>query len=376
MRLAALALATIVICTSVPFAQPSGPLQLETKIPLGNVAGRIDHMAIDLERHRLFVAELGNDSVGIVDLNTRKVVHRISGLKEPQGLAYIRMNDSLYVANGGDGSVRVFRGPDYSQTGRIDLGADADNIRVDLPANRILVGFGSGAIAAIDLRENAKSKTFALKVHPESFQLDAASRQLFVNLPNARTIAVLDANTGKETHTWPLRHGANFSMALDPDRKRVLVAFRNPAKLAAFDWEIGGLASEVDICGDADDLFVDQKLKRVYVTCGAGFIDVLRADDARYARLARVPTVAERERVSSSLKWIACSWVFALASKSRRPSGYIVRLRRPGDGCNHWRRDCRPRRRIGLGHTRVPWIFFIYDHDPSACGCGVGVPSL
>ena len=72
MRLAALALATIVICTSVPFAQPSGPLQLETKIPLGSVAGRIDHMAIDLERHRLFVAELGNDSVGVVDLNTQK----------------------------------------------------------------------------------------------------------------------------------------------------------------------------------------------------------------------------------------------------------------------------------------------------------------
>lgn len=326
MRLAALALATIVICTSVPFAQPSGPLQLETKIPLGNVAGRIDHMAIDLERHRLFVAELGNDSVGIVDLNTRKVVHRISGLKEPQGLAYIRMNNSLYVANGGDGSVQVFRGPDYSQTGRIDLGADADNIRVDLPANRILVGFGSGAIAAIDLRENAKSKTFTLKVHPESFQLDAASRQLFVNLPNARTIAVLDANTGKEAHTWPLRHGANFSMALDPDRKRVLVAFRNPAKLAAFDWEIGGLASEVDICGDADDLFVDQKLKRVYVTCGAGFIDVLRADDARYARLARVPTVAgartglfvpEMDRllvgVRAGFKEPAAIWVYRTA---------------------------------------------------------------
>src|ERR1700740_2657840 len=159
MRLAALALATVVICTSVPFAQPTGPLQLETKIPLGNVAGRIDHMTIDPERHRLFVAELGNDSVGVVDLNERKVVHRISGLKEPQGLAYLRMNESLYVANGGDGSVRVFRGPDYTPTGRIDLGADADNIRVDLPANRILVGFGSGAIAVVDLRENAKSKT-------------------------------------------------------------------------------------------------------------------------------------------------------------------------------------------------------------------------
>lgn len=285
---------TTLTLASASIGQPATEmsLQLEAKIPLGNVAGRIDHMAIDLEKHRLFVAELGNDSVGVVDLDAKKVVHRVSGLKEPQGVAYIRLNDSLYVANGGDGSVRVFRGPDYSPEGRIELGADADNIRADLPANRILVGFGSGAIAAIDLRDNAKTKTFALKAHPESFQLDAASGQLFVNVPNARTIAVLDADTGKEAHTWPTRHGGNFPMALDSDRKRVLVAFRNPAKLAAFDWEIGGLAIEVDICGDADDLFVDRKLNRIYVTCGAGFIDVLTTADAKYSRVARIPTVS------------------------------------------------------------------------------------
>lgn len=277
-------------CIGQPATDKS--LQLEIKIPLGSVAGRIDHMAIDLERHRLFVAELGNNSVAVVDLNAQKVVHRISGLKEPQGVAYIRTNDSLYVANGGDGSVRVFHGPDYLPAGRIDLGADADNIRVDLEANRILVGFGSGAVAEVDLRDNAKTKTFALKAHPESFQLDAASGQLFVNLPNARTIAVLDANSGKEENVWPLRHGGNFPMALDAERKRVLVAFRNPAKLAVFDWQIGGLINEVDICGDADDLFLDQKLNRLYVICGAGFIDVFATDDAKYSRLKRIATVA------------------------------------------------------------------------------------
>jgi YVTN family beta-propeller protein len=267
-------------------------LQLETKIPLGSVAGRIDHMAIDLERHRLFVAELGNDSVGVVDLNAQKVIHRISGLKEPQGVAYIRMTDALYVANAGDGAVLVYHGPNYSPAGRIDLGSDADNIRADLAANSILVGFGNGAIAVVDLRDNARTKTFALKAHPESFQLDSASGQVFVNVPNTRSITVLNAKTGKEAHTWPLRHGGNFPMALDPERKRVLVAFRNPAKLAAFDWQSGGLVSEVDICGDADDLFVDQSLDRIYVTCGAGSIDVLTTDDAKYSRVARVPTVA------------------------------------------------------------------------------------
>jgi YVTN family beta-propeller protein len=153
---------TALICAGIAalslydaLAEPEGPiLQLEAKIPLGKVSGRIDHMAVDLAHHRLFVAELGNDTVGVVDLDTQKVIHRISGLKEPQGLAYIQMNDSLYIANGGDGSVRIFGGSDYSAAGRIDLGTDADNIRIDLSTNHLLVGYGNGAVATIDLQSN------------------------------------------------------------------------------------------------------------------------------------------------------------------------------------------------------------------------------
>src|SRR5262245_33764926 len=78
-----------------PIAQTADslPLQLEAKIPLGEVAGRIDHLAIDPSRQRLFVAELGNDSVAVVDLNARKVRHVIAGLKEPQGIGYVPSSD-------------------------------------------------------------------------------------------------------------------------------------------------------------------------------------------------------------------------------------------------------------------------------------------
>ena len=47
-----------------------------------------------------------------------------------------------------------------------------------------------------------------------------------------------------------------------------------------------------DICGDADDLFVDAKRHRVYVSCGQGFIDVLDAQGNAYQRVARIPTVS------------------------------------------------------------------------------------
>jgi DNA-binding beta-propeller fold protein YncE len=248
-------------------------------------------MAADFARRRLFVAELGNDTIGVVDFDAQKVVHRIAGLKEPQGVAYIQTNDSLYVANGGDGSVPVFSGPDYLPSGRIDLGADADNIRVDAASGQLFVGYGKGGIGVIDPRSKSKIKAFPLKAHPESFQLDPTKRRLFVNLPSARAIAVLDASTGQEQSSWPLRHGGNFPMALDHERQLALVVFRNPAKFAAFNLDTGSLAAEVDSCGDADDVFIDAKRQRVYITCGAGFIDVLKADDPKYSRVVQIPTV-------------------------------------------------------------------------------------
>jgi len=273
-------------------AQSAEPLYLERKTSLGNVNGRIDHMAIDLKRRRLFVAELGNDTLSILDLDMPKVVHRISGLKEPQGVGYIQSNDTLYVTNGGDGSVRMFRGAEYSPAGRIDLGADADNIRVDLSGNRLFVGHGSGGLNTIDVQSNNKHEFVVLPAHPESFQLDSGTRQIFVNLPNSRAIAVVDATTGQLRSKWALSHEGNFPMALDPERQRVLVVFRSPPKFAAYNWQTGALVAEVDTCGDADDLFLDVKRQRIYIICGTGFVDVLKADDAKYSRIAKITTVA------------------------------------------------------------------------------------
>jgi hypothetical protein len=95
----------------------------------------------------LFVAELGNDSLGVVDLAAGKVLRTIMGLKEPQGVAYVGFADSVYVANAGDGSVQVLSGDDFAPIGRVELGDDADNVRVDAQRSRVLVGYGKGALA-------------------------------------------------------------------------------------------------------------------------------------------------------------------------------------------------------------------------------------
>jgi YVTN family beta-propeller protein len=267
-------------------------LKLEAKIPIGNVNGRIDHMAIDLARQRLFVAELGNNTVGVVDLNSRNVIRTLEGLAEPQGVAYLPSRDTLYVANGGDGSVRLFSGADYKASGQINLGDDADNIRLDVPANQLIVGYGSGGLAVIEASSSRKIADIPLSVHPEGFQLDPGGNRIFVNLPKAQTIGVVDRQSGQQTATWPTRiAGNNFPMALEQQARHVLVAFRSPAKLGAFSMDDGSLVASPDICGDADDLFVDANRRRVYISCGEGFLDVLASAQGAYRRIARIATV-------------------------------------------------------------------------------------
>ena len=106
-RIATAVLASMLMLTDTASyaqsAEDKAPLRLEAKILLGDVRGRIDHLAVDLKRQRLFVAELGNDSVGVVDLTTHSLLRTITGLNEPQGVGYEPSTDTLYVANARDG---------------------------------------------------------------------------------------------------------------------------------------------------------------------------------------------------------------------------------------------------------------------------------
>jgi len=269
------------------------PLTLEAKIPLGPVRGRIDHLAIDAEHQRLFVAELGNDSVGIVDLAAGTIARRLSGLSEPQGVAWHAPTGTLYVANAGDGSVRLFQAPDFGPVGQIALGDDADNIRLDARRDRIVVGYGNGALALIDPASRQKVGAVPLKGHPESFQFDELGERIFANVPDARQIAVVDVEAQRQTGSLDLAGArSNFAMALDGEAHRLIAVARSPARLLAFATGDGKPMAGAQTCGDADDVFVDAARKRVYVICGEGAVDVFDRTADGYAHAARISTAA------------------------------------------------------------------------------------
>ena len=266
-------------------------LQLQVQIPLADVRGRIDHMAVDLARHRLLVAALGNGSLAVVDLEAQRLDRMTSELSEPQGVGYDPATDALYVANAGDGSVRLFKGSDLFPSGRPELGSDADNIRVDSKEGRVFIGNGDGALTIIDAVTNSRIASAPLKAHPESFQLDGNTGRIFVNVPKAGTIDVVDHTSGEKIASWPTAgRNVNFAMVLDGARQHVLIAFRQPPELGVFASADGSLIASVPTCGDVDDLFVDPKRDRIYISCGEGFLDVFAADGTSYRRATRIAT--------------------------------------------------------------------------------------
>jgi DNA-binding beta-propeller fold protein YncE len=271
-------------------AQPSAPLSLTQTVALPDVRGRIDHLGIDIDGARLFVAALGNDTVEVIDLRSSRRIQRLEHLQEPQGVAFVGKRGRLFVSNG-RGGVDVFSGNPLVHIGRIDGLGDADNVRYDAADEKVYVGYES-ALAAIDASSGNIANRIKLSAHPESFQLETNGPRIFVNVPNAQHIAVVDRKTGTQTATWNVvDFQANYPMAFDERDHRLFVATRRPAQLLVYDTESGVQVAKLSTGGDADDLFYDAQRKRLYVVCGEGFVDVVRQTDRdHYQSVANIKT--------------------------------------------------------------------------------------
>ena len=268
-------------------AQTPASLTLSRTIPLPGVTGRFDHLAIDTANNRLFVAATSNHSVEVIDLKTDKIQQSIGGLGKPHGLAWNAATGSLYVADGALGQLRVYKGAPFAFAGKIDLSDDADDMIYDEADHLLFVGHGGGdaanpaRVAVVDTVNFALIANIPVTAHPEALDIDLRTRNIFVNVADANEVAVIDATTKAITAHWKLTKAAdNVPLAFDGQRKTLYVACRKPGAVTELDATTGKELASLPAADGADDLFYDPALRRVYVICGAGEVDVYQADGA------------------------------------------------------------------------------------------------
>jgi DNA-binding beta-propeller fold protein YncE len=286
-------------CLTMPLlAQSPGsaPLKLVQTIALPGVEGRMDHMSVDVKGQRLIASGLANGTVEVVDLAAGKRIRSINGVKEPEGILYVPDMNLIYVADGEGGAVHAFDGQSYKLLHSAIEIPHADNLRYDPESQRVYVGFGDGAdagIGIIDAREGSLIGVINLEGHPESFQFEKPrGRRMFVNVPTAGHIAVIDTGKRRVIAKWPVSTVKSFyPMALDDADQRLFIGSRRPAKLAVFDTTSGQMVTSLDGAVDTDDLFYDAPRKRLYMSGGDGFVSVFKQRDSdHYELLTKVPT--------------------------------------------------------------------------------------
>lgn len=272
-------------------------LQLTKIISLPGVKGRIDHLDINLKEKIVYIAALSSNSVEVVDLNKGKVLHSITGLDEPQGIAYLPQNHEIFIANGGNGDCYFYNANTFEKAAVIHLKSDADDVRYDSVERKIYVGYGRGGIAIIDADTHKQTGDVKLPAHPEGFQIDKHNYLLYVNLPVKDMIGVADLKKLKLTNSIGKNYrSGNFPMALDAAGNRLFIGYRHPGKLVVMDTKTGNRINVSNLTNDSDDLFYDEEAKRIYVSCGGGYtnlgyINIFQSQSGnKYIQIANIPT--------------------------------------------------------------------------------------
>jgi len=286
-------------------------LILEKVIQLPNVTGRIDHLAFNETRQLIYMAALGNNTVEIIDLPGGKIIHSIKGLHEPQGVEYLSFSNTIFVSNGGTGICNFFDATTFQPKASLDLMNDADDVRYFSGSKIVYVGYGEGGISIINEELKKEIGRIAFPGHPEGFQVDSKSNKIWVNVPDAHAIEVLDGKHLKVIDHWKISDlNANFPMAYDSLSHRMYIAFRSPSRLVVFDSETGKRIASLPCTGDADDVFYDGGMMRIIVSGGSGYVDIFKKDNENsYSALAHI---ASRKGARTSL-WIPSNHEFVLA---------------------------------------------------------------
>ncbi len=301
-------------------------LEWASAIPLPGVKGGFDLMAVDGAGQRFFLAAEENGSLEIIDLKAARRSQSIGGMEEPKWVVYRPELRRLFVSNG-DGKVRRFDSETLAPAGNFEFREKANNLRFDPETGELAVGVGKtfGAIALIDTRTSRVTAEIALAAYPKQFEIEGDL--IYVNVPTANHVAVVSRTQRKVVATWPVRVARdNVPMGIDRAAHRLLVGCE-PGKLAVFETPTGREIGSVDIAPEADGVHYDGKRRLIYVSCGSGFIDVVRQiDPDHYERIAHLRTA---KGAATSLFVAELDQLF-LAVPAQGSAPAELRIYRPG----------------------------------------------
>jgi hypothetical protein len=264
-------------------AQDKQALKLVRTISLPGVTGRLDHMGVDLDKKRLFVAAVSNNTLEVVDLIGGKPIKSLTGIKDTQDALFLGGDfNKLYVSSL-DGHVRVFQGETLWLVQDFKIEPDPNRLFYDPATNLIYFGYGGqnagfdayGRVGILQTKRGAGYDQLLADIiaptprpgHLAQLAMDDNGLLLACD-SRADLIYQFDTRKRELIKSWPARGDGAADMALDRIRHRLFVGTRIPPEMTVYDSQSGKEIQSLPAPETMDGVYYDANLKRIYMTGG------------------------------------------------------------------------------------------------------------
>ena len=275
----------------------ASPLELVQTIPMPGITGNFDQFGVDVKGGRLFVTPLAHKSVEVVDLKAGKVIHSITGIEKAHAALYREDLNELFVTDGPDGTLKIFRGDNYELVKAVKPLLAPDGILYDPDTHYLYIVTGGdnakldySLIAIVDTDKGEHLGDIRIEGDTvEEMRLEKSSRRLFaVNRPNNR-IEVVDREKRAVLTSWSLTLGKTpVGLAFDEANHRLFVGCRSQM-MVVLDSTSGKEITSLPISKGVDGMVFDPASRRIYSEANSGAIDVFEeADPDHYRSLSTI----------------------------------------------------------------------------------------
>ncbi len=279
----------VLLVVSPAYSGETEALVQTRTIQLKGVTGKLDHLAVDSEGQRLFVANKTNNTLDIVDLKSGSLVKQITDQIKVSGVAFSSDLDRIYVGNG-SGTCNGFDGKTYQQVFSTQT-PNADNVHYHSGTKLLYVGQDK-VLSALDAKTGKLNATMDLPGSIHGFTIDKKAKKLFAVLTKENMIAVIDMERHQVTDRYPLTlSDAGSPIAQDSEQGLLFVGCpKTKPMIVIFDAKSGKEVGSVSIPGGVDDVHYDSQRHRLYASCSDQVLAVIEKVDGKYAVVSKIET--------------------------------------------------------------------------------------
>jgi YVTN family beta-propeller protein len=240
-------------------------------------------------------ADKGADGIGVVDLQSFRLVNVLRGVSDPEQLAVSADGTRLYIASEDTGQAVVMSAVSGEVLASMPVGGEPEGVTLSPDGRWVYMSSEEDhQIAVIDTQTDKVVATLDVGLRPRFTEFSDDGALAFISGENDGTITVADARTHKVLRTWKLEGGdlvRPVGMTVSHDGKLLYTVTGRGQTLVAIEVATGRQVASVQVGPRPWGVAISPDGKTLF-TANGGSNDVSVVDAASMQITSKIPVGA------------------------------------------------------------------------------------